>query len=166
MGWDNANKGRESANYWLNFMANGKQARIDNRLYEKIADQDYRKANFQKAAFGKFIAPSTNGFATDGSEYDIGSYINLKFAANVGIGGKIGNTTVSQPGIIDYSLFRVSEAYLMKAEAQAQRGSESHAEHPDQCPHQRCSGLRQLSEHERYECTGYGKITNPYRNVG
>ena len=110
------------ANYWLNFMANGKQARIDNRLYEKIADQDYRKANFQKAAFGKFIAPSTNGFATDGSEYDIGSYINLKFAANVGIGGKIGNTTVSQPGIIDYSLFRVSEAYLMKAEAQAQSG--------------------------------------------
>ena len=122
MGWDDANKGRESANYWLNFMANGKQARIDNRLYEKIADQDYRKANFQKAAFGKFIAPSTNGFETDGSEYDIGSYINLKFAANVGIGGKIGNTTVSQPGIIDYSLFRVSEAYLMKAEAQAQSG--------------------------------------------
>ena len=124
LGWNNANKGAFSADYWLNFMRSGKQARIDDRLYNKIAAADYRKDNFQVAAFGKFIAPSKNGFAVDGSEYDIGSYINLKFAANVGVGGKVGNTDACTPNVIDYALFRVSEAYLMKAEAQVQSGGD------------------------------------------
>lgn len=127
LGWDNANKERSSADYWLNFMASGKQARIDDRLYNKIADEDYRKDNFQVSAFGKFIAPSASSFADDGSEYDIGTYINLKFAANVGIGGSVGNSTTCKYGTIDYCLFRVSEAYLMKAEAQAQQGQDGEA---------------------------------------
>ena len=42
----------------------------------------------------------------------------------MGVGGKVGNTDACTPNVIDYALFRVSEAYLMKAEAQVQSGGD------------------------------------------
>ena len=71
----------------------------------------------------EYGAPSSTGF-TEGNQLTLSSYLNVKFAANVGVGMAIGNTTVSDPSIIDYSMFRVAEAYLMKAEALAQQGQD------------------------------------------
>jgi len=74
----------------------------------------------------EYGAPSATGF-NDGTQTTLSSYVNVKFAANVGIGMAIGNTTACDPGIIDYSMFRVAEAYLMKAEALAQQGQDGPA---------------------------------------
>ena len=74
----------------------------------------------------EYGSPSSTGF-TEGNQLTLSSYLNVKFAANVGVGMAIGNTTVSDPSIIDYSMFRVAEAYLMKAEALAQQGQDGPA---------------------------------------
>ena len=52
--------------------------------------------------------------------------MNVKFAANVGIGQTV-ETASSASLFIDYCMFRVSEVILMKAEALAQQGGSANA---------------------------------------
>lgn len=61
------------------------QMRIDNRLYDLIDANDYRRANFQDFDGMEYGAPSSTGF-TEGNQLTLSSYINVKFAANVGVG--------------------------------------------------------------------------------
>jgi len=108
---------------WMNVFANGWGgymegfARIDDRLYNKIADSDYRKAAFQgPQSFGDYLYPGS------GSPVTIQSYVNLKFAATQALGG-----TKQEVGQNDFYYMRTSEVLLMKAEAQAQSGDENGA---------------------------------------
>jgi hypothetical protein len=87
--------------------------RIDNRLYEKIADSDYRKDVFAKEAIGDYTYPGNNTVAY------IPSYTNLKFAATHGLG----RDDKAQVGAVTTYYMRTSEVLLMKAEAQAQAGN-------------------------------------------
>lgn len=84
--------------------------RIDNRLYEKIADDDYRKDGFMLAAFGNYTYPVTNTVAF------IPSYTNMKYAATHGLG----STDKINVGASTCFYMRTSEVLLMLAEAQAQ----------------------------------------------
>ena len=91
--------------------------RIDNRLYEKIADADYRQDVFSKEPLGDYLYPSANTVAY------IPSYTNTKFAATLGIGAANG----TQPINTTSQSMRASEVLLMKAEAQAKSGNEAGA---------------------------------------
>ncbi|HEV7379803.1 MAG TPA: RagB/SusD family nutrient uptake outer membrane protein [Dyadobacter sp.] len=84
--------------------------RIDNRLYEKIAANDYRKSGFMEKDFGDYTYPrnSTKAF--------IPAYTNTKFAATHGLG----STNKVEVGTVTCYYMRTSEVLLMKAEAQAQ----------------------------------------------
>ena len=86
--------------------------RIDERLYQQIASSDVRKDVFLAEAWGDYTYP------TNGDKRVIPLYTNLKFAATHGLGSddkkNVGRTTAYY--------FRSSEALLMKAEAEAQRG--------------------------------------------
>jgi hypothetical protein len=95
----------------------GGHKRIDNRLYEKIADTDYRKDCFMATAFGDYTYPITN------SVVNIPSYTNLKFAATHGMGSDNKNEVGTGTALY----MRTSEALLMKAEAEAQSGNEAAA---------------------------------------
>ncbi len=85
---------------------------IDNRLYNKIDINDYRKDCFMATAFGDYTYP------TSGTVKNIPVYTNLKFAATHGIGSNDKKTV----GTVTNYYMRSSEVYLMKAEAQAQSG--------------------------------------------
>lgn len=89
---------------------------IDNRLYDKIAANDYRKDCFSLAAIGDYNYP------TQGIHY-IPAYANLKFAANYGLG----TTNQKDAGKQDFCFFRTSEVWLMKAEAQLANNDETGA---------------------------------------
>lgn len=89
---------------------------IDNRLYDKMADHDCRKACFAVEAIGDYVYP------TQGTHY-IPAYANLKFAANYGLG----TDNKKDAGLQDFCLFRTSEVLLMKAEAQVMSSDESGA---------------------------------------
>lgn len=91
--------------------------RIDNRLYEKIASDDYRLDAFMKEAFGDYTYPANN------SVVYIPSYVNLKFAATHGVGSE----DKAQVGRVSTYYMRTSEVLLMKAEAQAQAGNDAAA---------------------------------------
>ena len=125
-GYTNSQKAYGSQNALFNVLSGGYLTRIDDRLYKQIDDNDYRKANFKDMTGVNYSAPSQSAF-DDGSKLTLGSYTNFKFAANVGIDKVPGNTTDSDPSIIDYSMFRLAEVYLMKAEALAQQGKEDEA---------------------------------------
>jgi len=87
--------------------------RIDNRLYDKIPSDDYRRDCFQgNTAFGNFTYP------TNGTVNTLPSYINFKFAATQGLDG----STVRPNNVVTCYYMRTSEALLMKAEALAQQG--------------------------------------------
>ena len=116
--------------YWLNVYANntsqgsvrGHNVQIDQRLYDKIATGDYRKDNFVgSAGAGAYTYP-------DGMTQNILPYANLKFASTVGKSGGDdvlqASTTANQN---DWTLFRLSEVYLMLAEAQARSTNETAA---------------------------------------
>jgi len=90
--------------------------RIDNRLYEKIADNDYRKDCFMLKAFGDYNFPNR------GVHY-IPSYTNIKFAANYGLG----TNNTSDAGMQSFCNFRTSEVLLMLAESQSMSGDEAGA---------------------------------------
>lgn len=92
-------------------------ARIDNRLYEKIAADDYRKDCFMANDFGDYTYP------TNGTVKFIPAYTNLKFAATHGIG----TNDKKNVGTVTCYYMRTSEVLLMKAEAQAQSGSDAAA---------------------------------------
>ena len=103
-------------NGWLNPFGEGNGglgegfACIDNRLYEKINNNDYRKACFLATEFGDYAYP------TSGTVKKIPAYTNLKFAATHGIGSNDKKTV----GNVTCYYMRTSEVLLMKAEAQAQ----------------------------------------------
>lgn len=85
--------------------------RIDNRLYEKIDDNDFRKAVFLSADWGDYTYPPNN------VKSYIPAYTNIKFAAMTGETSTTDKKTVDN--VSDY-VVRSSEILLMKAEAQAQ----------------------------------------------
>ncbi|MDR3194950.1 MAG: RagB/SusD family nutrient uptake outer membrane protein [Tannerella sp.] len=98
----------------------GNNILIDVRLYDKIADGDYRKNNF-------LIESITYEFA-DKNTQELLPYANLKFASTVGVTGGtnpgLANGTSIQN---DWVIMRLSEVYLMLAEAYAKSGNESAA---------------------------------------
>jgi hypothetical protein len=107
---------------WMNVFSLGKggsargYARIDNRLYDRIAESDFRRDAFQGSTpFGNYTYPGDQVGT-------ILSYVNLKFAATQALGG-----TREQVGENDFYYMRTSEVLLMKAEAQAQSSDENGA---------------------------------------
>ena len=92
-------------------------ARIDNRLYDKIATADFRKNAFLATDYGDYTYPS------NGVIRFVPNYTNLKFAATHGIG----SDDKKQVGRVAHTYFRTSEVLLMKAEAQARSNNESGA---------------------------------------
>lgn len=110
-------------NLYLNCFGNGNGGlltaykRIDNRLYEKIADDDYRKDCFMLNAFGNYTYQPSKTVAS------IPSYTNTKFAATLGLG----STDKKDVGASTCFYMRRSEVLLMKAEAEAQSVSEDAA---------------------------------------
>ena len=104
-------------NSWMNPFGEGGgglgegYACINNTLYGKIDNNDYRKACFMLTAFGDYVYP------TSGTVRKIPAYANLKFAATHGIGAVTDKKTV---GTVSCYYMRSSEVLLMKAEAQAQ----------------------------------------------
>ena len=105
-------------NSWMNPFGEGSGGlgegfeRIDNRLYEKIDNNDYRKNCFMATDFGDYAYP------TAGTVKFIPAYTNLKFAATHGIG----DNDKKKVGTVTCYYMRSSEVLLMKAEAQAQSG--------------------------------------------
>lgn len=91
--------------------------RIDNRLYDKIAADDYRKDAFSEDALGNYTYPVTGTVAF------IPTYTNLKFAATHGLG----STDKKEVGASTCFYMRTSEVLLMKAEAEANGVSEDAA---------------------------------------
>ncbi len=79
---------------------------IDKRLYDQIPNSDYRKKNF--------VGKDGIKVTYDGKNITIPAYVNTKFAV---------------PSYqVDEVYFRVSEAYLLKAEAEARSGNEAAAQ--------------------------------------
>jgi hypothetical protein len=112
---------------WLNIYASNTQqggarglnVQIDQRLFDKIAAEDYRKDNFVDEGFRYMYA--------DGIAQNILKYANLKFASTVGKtvatstpGSEVQTFARTTGNQNDWTLFRLSEVYLMLAEAQAQ----------------------------------------------
>lgn len=91
--------------------------RIDNRLFEVIADDDYRKDGFMEDAIGDYIYPANSVVAF------IPTYTNVKFAAT----HPLGSTDKKQVGASTAFYMRSSEVLLMKAEAEAIGVSEAAA---------------------------------------
>jgi len=119
LGWEKA-QSVKAHNAWMNSFGGGSGGVsglyecIDNRLYEKIADDDYRKDNFLKEDYGDFSYPPNN------IKSWVPKYANIKFANTHGVGSASATTnTAGEVG--DYNM-RTSEVLLMKAEAQAQSG--------------------------------------------
>ena len=98
-------------------------ARIDDRLYDKIANDDFRKDAWYPSEIVNFKylgqTPAT-----------VASYCALKFAATYGLSESDGlshTTKDAAVGINDFCKFRYSEVVLMLAEAYAQSGNDSQA---------------------------------------
>ena len=104
------------ANPFGTYSASASCARIDDRLYNKIADNDFRK--------DAFYTEQIDNYNFLGNSLGIvPSYCALKFACTYGI--KDGGETHSSADLVgenEFCKFRLSEVYLMKAEAQAQSG--------------------------------------------
>lgn len=101
--------------------------RIDDRLYLKIDDNDYRKDNFHPEGGQTFTSPGNGSFIDGGTLLEVGTYWNTKFANNVGLESQVGNSNVVNRNRGDFSFVRLSEAILMKAEAQARQGDDGGA---------------------------------------
>lgn len=104
------------ANPFGSYSKSGATARIDDRLYNKIADEDCRKNAF----LPEKIVDYTDGNAT----WTIYSHSAMKFAATKGL--KDGGADHSDASLVDeneFCKFRYSEVVLMKAEALAQKGT-------------------------------------------
>lgn len=110
-------------NYWMNPFGEGNgglgegYARIDNRLYEKIDNKDYRKNIFMATDLGDYVYP------TSGAIKFVPAYTNLKFAATHGIG----TDDKKRVGTVTCYYMRSSEVLLMKAEAEARAGNDADA---------------------------------------
>ena len=109
------------ANPFGTYSASATCARIDDRLYNKIADNDFRKAAFSTEQISSFnFKGSSIGV--------VPSYHALKYAATYGItdGGE-GHSDASLVDDQEFCKFRLAEVYLMKAEAQAQNNNSNGA---------------------------------------
>ena len=109
------------ANPFGTYSASASCPRIDDRLYNKIADNDFRK--------DAFYTEQIVNYKFKGSSLGIvPSYAPLKFAATYGIkdGGE-DHVTVSDVDLQEFCKFRLSEVYLMKAEAQAMSNKDGDA---------------------------------------
>lgn len=103
--------------------------RIDDRLYSKIDNNDFRKDNFHpEKPDHLFYLPGVNSFVDGGTPVEVSTYWSSKFANNVGLGGGVvGNSDNAKVNTIDFAFVRLAEVILMKAEAQAESGDESGA---------------------------------------
>ena len=124
-GWQYGGGGKivTYANTW------GGSYRIDDRLYNKIDPNDYRKDNFHPqipADFPTIYYAGASSFI-DGGQSNVPTYWTSKFTNNVGLGGEVGNSNVTVRNRVDYAFIRLSEIYLMKAEIQARTGDEGGA---------------------------------------
>jgi len=122
MGWIDGNGAQTYQYSNFNCFAEGSGGlgayymRIDNRLYDKIADDDFRK--------GIFLTNSASyPYPTDGKPMTIPSYTNLKWGATISKQQTKRNSNIN----CDYSYYRASEALLMLAEAQASSGQDAAA---------------------------------------
>lgn len=99
--------------YSINTNDGGSMARINTELYNKIEDGDCRKA--------AFLSPSESYKYKfyDGSAGVILPSANLKFAATVGLSddGQSATDEADKCEIMEFCKFRLSEVYLMMAEA-------------------------------------------------
>ena len=105
------------------YYASSTCARIDDRLYNQIAANDFRKDGWYPNEIVNFKylgqTPAT-----------VASYGALKFAATYGLSetdGKTHTTKDAAVGINEFCKFRYSEVVLMLAEAYAQSGNDSQA---------------------------------------
>ena len=89
-------------------------ARIDDRLYNKINDNDVRKDAFLNFEVGDFK------FEVNGATAKIPSYASMKFSSTDALNndGTADAGTPASTTNCDYTKFRLSEVYLMLAEAQ------------------------------------------------
>lgn len=101
--------------------------RIDDRLYLKIDNNDYRKDNFHPEGGQTFTSPGNESFIDGGTLLEVDTYWNTKFANNVGLESNAGPANVVNRNRGDFSFVRLSEAILMKAEAQARQGDDGGA---------------------------------------
>ena len=121
-GWTN-----DSALYPYSFLnsiqasnSTGGIFQISQDLYDKMDDNDYRKARFTDHAIAEFPWFNSNGHAPA----TLPKYANLKFGATIHQGA----TERSYNSIgSDVVLFRTSEVWLMLAEAQYMAGKEGDA---------------------------------------
>ena len=90
--------------------------RMDDRLYNKIADNDFRKDIF-------IMDPVTYIYPTKSEKRLLPKYTNLKWAATICLGQTKRNKDLNT----DYAYYRSSEVLLMLAEAQAMSTQESAA---------------------------------------
>ena len=90
-------------------------ARIDDRLYDKIAEDDFRKDGWypEEIVDWQYLG-QTKGI--------VASYSAFKFACTLGLNESngTGHTSADLVGVNEFCKFRFSEVVLMKAEAQAQ----------------------------------------------
>lgn len=104
------------------YSQNKSTARIDDRLYNKINNNDVRKDAFVNFEVGDYKFGS-------GSTAKIPSYASLKFSSTDAL-NTAGTALAGTPAACtknDYTKFRLSEVYLMLAEAQNASGDASGA---------------------------------------
>lgn len=96
-------------------------ARIDDRLYNKIAADDFRQDGWYTAQIIDWpYLGNTKGI--------VASYSAFKFACTFGLNDAgTGHTSRDLVGVNDFTKFRFSEVVLMKAEAEAQSGADAAA---------------------------------------
>ncbi len=99
-------------------------ARIDDRLYNQISDKDVRKDAFLDFEVGDYT------FAVNGAVAKIPSYASMKFSSTDALNndGTAGAGTPASTTKCDYTKFRLSEVYLMLAEALCQTNADSEAQ--------------------------------------
>lgn len=93
---------------------------ISDELYDKMDDNDYRKACFADHAISEFPWFSTSGHAPS----SLPKYANLKFGATIHQNAEERSYTSVGSDVV---LYRTSEVVLMLAEAQYMAGKESDA---------------------------------------
>ncbi|MCL1933226.1 MAG: RagB/SusD family nutrient uptake outer membrane protein [Candidatus Azobacteroides sp.] len=117
--YDQTIGGTSSFHGWMNVLSDGgyggsqgSRSAIDNRLYDKIHESDYRKTNF-------LADPMEHTYAGDDVPITLPKYTNMKFAAPAHTG---------QPNYVQGEIFlRTSEALLMNAEAHARKNEDAAA---------------------------------------
>lgn len=99
-------------------------ARIDDRLYNKISDKDVRKDAFLNFEVGDYKFP------VNGAVAKIPSYASMKFSSTDALNndGTAGAGTPASTTKCDYTKFRLSEVYLMLAEALCQTNADGEAQ--------------------------------------